>query len=131
MNPENVEKQLEKWRSQERVNRLIINTALVLLGVIILGGVTVFAVSLFRPAPTLTPSEFRDQFQDLRGKTVQIRGRVMLLREDAFQFRVVDDQNLSILCQLAEPVGLKDGEVVTVRGKVAATGGLTECEIVD
>jgi hypothetical protein len=42
----------------------------------------------------------------------------------------VDDKN-SVLCQLAEAVELKDGELVTVRGKVGHNMGLTDCRIVD
>ena len=131
MEPEQLNKQLAKYRSQQRVNRIIINTALVILGLIVLSGVTVFAVNQFRPTPTLTPSEFQDEFQSLRGRTVKIKGRVKLFAQDAYQIRLVDDKNVSILCRLLESTDLKDGQEVTVRGQVAPAGGLMDCEIVD
>jgi hypothetical protein len=129
MEPEQLNKQLAKYRSQQRVNRIIINTALVILGLIVLSGVTVFAVNQFRPTPTLTPSEFQKEFSNLRGRTVKIKGRVKLFAQDAYLIRLVDDKNVSILCRLLESTDLKDGQEITVKGQVGPTGGLMDCVI--
>jgi DNA/RNA endonuclease YhcR with UshA esterase domain len=131
MKPEQMQKQLAKWRNQERVNKIIVYTTVIILGLVVLTGVGIFAVNQFRPTPTLTPSEFVREFPELHGKVVKIKGRVRLIADDEYRIRVADDKEISVLCHLTEVPELKDGEEVTVQGKVDPQRGLIECRVVD
>jgi hypothetical protein len=121
--------QMEKWRRQERVNRFLVATVIALVTVGALAGLTWLAVTLFQPPPLLTPTGLRDEFATWKGRTVRVRGDVKLV--DANRIRLTDDKS-SILCNFDEPIPeLKDGNTVTVQGKVGRNFGLLNCAVID
>jgi hypothetical protein len=129
MTTEQSEKQLEKWRKQERANKVIVACAFGLISVLAVAGVTALLVYLFSPAPTLTPTTLLREFKAREGRVVRVEGRAQLTV--AGQLRVTDDLGASIPCQFPEPVqGVNDGDPVTVQGRVSLSVGLKDCRLV-
>jgi hypothetical protein len=133
MKPEQVQRQLEKYRKQERTNKVILYLAAVVLGAIALSGLAVLLVKLLRPTPTFTPSALVQEMENWRGQKVRVKGKLQQIAENDFQIRVRDpEKSDSIFCRLTKPLeGWKDGEDITVQGRVDPQGGLIDCEVIE
>jgi hypothetical protein len=130
MTTEQGHRQLDKWRRQERRNKVLVCCAIVFLVGLGVAGTTVVLINFFKGPPTLTPSELVHQYGSWVGHTVRVRGYVD--KVEVPQVRVKDDRGISIPCQLLEePSGLKQDDWITVQGTVSSNNGLINCKLVE
>jgi hypothetical protein len=126
--PDQEQQQLEKWRKQQRVNRLVIGAVVGFLSLSVLVGITLLLVHVLRPPPTYTPSTFHTEFQGRQGQTVRITGQVKWI--DGSRIRLTDGK-ASIFCEFPQIVSdLSVGDTVTVQGKVDSSAALARCRVV-
>ena len=129
MSTEQGQNQLDKWRRQERFNKILVRSVLGFLICLALAGITFLLMYFLRGAPTLTPAELREQWAERHGQTVRVKGRVTLVREPLV--RVGGDQSISIACTFNQfPADIKAGDEITVEGKVSGEAGLINCHLV-
>jgi hypothetical protein len=130
MTTEQGHRQLDKWRRQERRNKILVCCAIVFLVGLGVAGATFLLVKILKGPPTLTPSELVNEYSSWVGHTVRVKGRVKWLQ--GTQVRIEDDRGKSIFCHLLEePRDLKQDDLVTVQGTVSSNEGLINCKLIE
>jgi hypothetical protein len=127
MSSEQGQRQIEKWRRQERVNQILIRCVLWTISLAAVVGVTILLVKLLRPPPTLTPTAFVEEYESLQGRTVRITGRVKWIQ--GARLRITDDRT-SLLCEFSRTIAdVSEGEWITVQGRAGSSSGITKCKV--
>jgi hypothetical protein len=131
MHSEQVQKQLEKWRRQERLNKVVVRSVIGLIIGLALVGITLFLVNVTRRVPAFTPLELLKEGRSWDGYTVRVTGQVKWIQ--GIQARVGDDDSgKSILCTfIEEPFGLREGVTITVQGTWSLAHSLTDCKLIE
>jgi hypothetical protein len=126
MTTEQEQRQIDKWRKQQHVNRIVIGVVIGFLSLVALAGITVVLVNVFRPPHTFTPSSFIAA-SVAQGRTVRITGEVKWI--DGSRLRLTDGKK-SIYCEFSQTVSdLALGDTITVQGKVDSPA-IIHCQIV-
>jgi cytochrome c-type biogenesis protein CcmE len=121
------QRHLEKYRHQQRVNRLVIGAVIGFLSLAALVVIALLLIKIFRPPPTFTPSTFHSDFQGRQGQTVRITGEVKWIEGSRIR---ITDGSFSIYCEFTHIVSdLSLGDVITVQGKVDSSSALKNCEV--
>jgi hypothetical protein len=129
METEQGEKQIEKWRKQERHNRVFIMVAGSVLSLLVLGGLGYLVFTWVKGPPTLTAAELVKEWKSREGETVRVKGTAKVVNPWHI---LVGDEKVFVPCQFPEMnQEINDGDEVTVEGKVTAAEGLTECRLID
>ena len=128
MSSEQGQRQLEKWRRQERINQILIRGVLWFIVVAAVVGITLLLVKIFRPTPTFTPTAFLEEVESVQGRTVRITGRVKWIL--GARLRITDGRT-SVLCEFSRAIAdVSEGEWITVQGQAGSSSGITNCKVV-